>query len=298
MRAVLTLLLLGWAALLAAQQPDGAGAAPTPVPMAAAGPLNDPNLPPPALDAASPQSPDAPAAEPAGDHAVEPADEPVIPIAFDAGRYAGAWDNNPFTRKVAAMAQPVVNWAQDWVLLSMYNNRGKVRVSIRNRQTNEIKRLGDDSNEQEFKLVKANFHRSRREASAEVAHGSENATIKFDENLAPLTINNVAAAAANAANNKLAPGNPQQQAAIQQQAMQAQQAAAARAAAQGQVNPALQRPAGAMQGQPQQPMPMGMLPPGAQSSDPSSMAPSTVPPPISRRRQLIPAPIINPPANP
>ena len=240
-------------------------------------PPNSPTgLPPSALQG-QPKHPDSPSE-----------DEPVIPIAYDASRYESAWENNPFTRKVAAMAQPVVNWAQDWVLLSMYNNRGKVRVSIRNRQTSEVKRIGDGSAEKEFTLVKANFHRSRSEASAEISRGGETAIIKYDETMAPLTINNVSANTPAAANGQVRPG-----------AMPAGQMPPGGVRPGAAPNPAMgmpQRPAG-VPPQVQAAAQMQAMPFNAAAPNmlPQAAPGAATPPPISRRRQLIPAPIINPP---
>jgi hypothetical protein len=270
-------------------------------PTAAPPPEQAPLPPPPGVVVESPPSVDQTGEAPQGElpdpgSGKEPPREPVIPVPYGPERYASAWDNNPFTRKVAAMAQPVVNWAQDWVLLSMYNNRGKVRVSIRNRQTSEIKRLGDGSSEQEYKLVKANFHRSRLEASAEVARGSETATIKYDENAAPLTINNT-----NAAGNN--PANGQNKAAGMPGAAPGARPPGIPAAAQNAALQAMQRQAGLPPGVTMQPVNLGAAAPQVQGASVVPPSPSTVaPPPITRRRQLIPAPIINPspaaPTNP
>ena len=125
---------------------------------------------------------------------VTPAEgEAVIPTAFDISRYQSTWDKNPFLLKTVAATQPTVNWAQDYSLAGMFNNKGKIRISIRNKQTNDFKYISSDAKpDAEFRLVKANFNRNRNEASAVIAKGAEEAEIKYDEATAPqaVTINN------------------------------------------------------------------------------------------------------------
>lgn len=125
------------------------------------------------------------------DTALSEEDGPAIPVAFDISRYDSTWDKNPFNLKTAPPVQTQVNWGQDWALASMSKYSGKIRISIRNKQTNEIKRIYNEPKEgDEFRLVEANFHRSRKEASAKIAKGTEEAELKYDENVAPVTVNN------------------------------------------------------------------------------------------------------------
>jgi hypothetical protein len=127
----------------------------------------------------------------AADTALSEEDGPAIPIPFDISRYDSTWDKNPFNLKTKPPEQTQVNWGQDWALASMSKYSGKIRISIRNKQTNEIKRIYNEPKEgDEFRLVEANFHRSRKEASAKIAKGTEEAELKYDENVAPVTVNN------------------------------------------------------------------------------------------------------------
>lgn len=118
-------------------------------------------------------------------------DEAAIPTAFELSRYQASWEKNPFLLKTAPISQPTANWGQDWALAGMFSYNGKIRISIRNKQTNEMKRVSNEVKEgDEFRLVRANFSKSRRDASAVIAKGGQEAELKYDENAAPVTINN------------------------------------------------------------------------------------------------------------
>lgn len=202
-------------------------------------------------------------------------DEKVIPEAFDEGRYQTTWNSNPFLRKTVVVAGPRVDWSQDWALAGMYKSTsGKITISLQNKQTSEFKRVtSDDGADSEFRLVKANFNRNRTEASAEIAKGSETATLKYDDNLTskPVTINNTLKPAGGAGQppNVRQPGQP--------------------------VN--VTQP-GARPG-----MPQGQQLPNNPGGNPNAIQPGPAagpaaapsPPTISRRRQLIPAPVVPPP---
>lgn len=204
-------------------------------------------------------------------------DEKVIPQAFDEGRYQTTWNSNPFLRKTVVVAGPRVDWSQDWALAGMYKSTtGKIIISMQNKQTSEFKKVtSDDGADSEFRLVKANFNRNRTEASAEIAKGSETATLKYDDNLTskPVTINNTLRPAGGAPGQPGAPGSP---------AVRPGQPANATA------------PGGARPGMPQQPgMPVAnpnAIQPGPAGGPTAAPAPPT----ISRRRQLIPAPVPQP----
>jgi len=204
-------------------------------------------------------------------------DEAVIPKAYDAARYQTTWSNNPFLRKTIVIDGPKVVWSNDWALAGMYKSTtGKISISLQNKQTGEFKRVtSDDGADSEFRLIEANFNRNRTEASVDIAKGSETATLKYDDALTsrPVTISNTFKTAAGGQ-----PGNPNLR-----------------------------------QGQPGQPVNATPLP-GAQPNNPQGVAnrpggginPAPVagqqpspasPPTISRRRQLIPAPVV-PPAQP
>lgn len=273
--------------------------------------------------AASPDSlpPDAgmpaeaePAALPAAEPAPPAAEEegPAIPMAYDASRYDAIWDKNPFTRKVAAITQAKVDWGQDWALASMSKYSGKIRVSIRNKQTNEIKRIYDEAKEgDEFRLVKANFHRSRREASAVIAKGTEEATLKYDENAAPVTINNTVRQPANPGAVNPVPGTAG--ATMAGRPGQPPITKPVSPTASGRVFNAPNLPGGVaaqqgmMGGQPgmgtavqSAPLNAGgtVVQPGVVNPAQPGGTTATMPPTISRRRQLIPAPVVPAPSNP
>ena len=233
-------------------------------------------------------------------------DGPAIPIPFDLSRYDSTWDKNPFLLKTAPVAQTTVNWGQDWALSSMSKYSGKIRISIRNKQTNEVKRIYNEPKDgDEFRLVEANFNRSRKEASAKIAKGTEEAELKYDENVAPVTVNNTMRAAGGqgqpgnlgAVNVPGAvggnrPGLPN----VTKPVMPTQN---------GRVFNAPNMQGGASAGyNPGNNAAGGMINNGAPIQggvmNPTLPvgAPGTTPPTISRRRQLIPAPVVNPQGNP
>jgi hypothetical protein len=151
-----------------------------------------------------------PAAPPAEPSAVEK--EAVIPSIYDISRYQSTWDKNPFLLVTKAPDGPqTVDWAQDYVLAGMFNNKGKIRISLRNKQTNEFKHISNDAKpDAEFRLVKANFNRNRNEASAVIAKGTKEAEIKYDDTAAApqaLTINNTMRPAGGAPGSPGAPGS-------------------------------------------------------------------------------------------
>lgn len=224
--------------------------------------------------------------------------EAVIPTAFDISRYQSTWDKNPFNLKTAPIVQAQVQWSQDWALAGMFNHKGKIRISIKNKQTNEFKQISSDAKpEAEFRLVKANFHRNRNEASAVIAKGTEEAELKYDEAAGgqPVTINNTMRAP-----------TPQTQSLGGVTGLPGSQRPGVAAGqppltkplipnSNGRVFNATGLPGGVASqpgqigGQPNINLPQGVI--GTQSG-----VPGTAPPAISRRRQLIPAPVI--PAQP
>ena len=224
--------------------------------------------------------------------------EAVIPTAFEISRYQSSWDKNPFNLKTAPVVQTQVQWSQDWALAGMFNHRGKIRISIKNKQTNEFKQISSDAKpDAEFHLVKANFHRNRNEASAVISKGTEEAELKYDEAAGgqPVTINNTMRAATPQAQSLGGvPGLP----GSQRPGVVAGQPPLTKPLtpnSNGRVFNATGLPAGAapqpgqIGGQTNINMPQGVI--GTQSG-----IPGAAPPAISRRRQLIPAPVI--PAQP
>lgn len=202
------------------------------------------------------------------------ANQPVIPKAYQANRYESAWEKNPFLLKTKGPEIQTTSWAQDWALAGMFNNGGRIRVSLVNKQTGEYKNItsfGDP--DPEFRLVEANFDRDRSEAFVKVAKGSDEQVLKYDDNLTskPITVNNTqhvppnANANPNAKNANVAPGqvgNPGQN----------------RPGAPTAANPgtATLPGVGGAQQNPNVNTSAGPVPPNAK------------PPSISRRRQLIP----------
>jgi len=274
-----------------------------------------------AQDGVQPVDGGTPAAEAPPDAPVEPAepvtedmapdeeDGPAIPVAFDLSRYEATWDKNPFLLKTTPIAQPTVNWGQDWALAGMFSHNGKVRISIRNKQTNEFKRVTNEPKEgDEYRLVEAKFNRSRKEASAKIAKGTEEAELKYDENAAPVTINNTIRTGGTPGQqgvpggmNQAMPGRPGGQPNITKPVSPT---------ANGRVFNAPTLPGGMAQ-------PGGMIqggavgnfnngvPTGGAVVQPGVMNPTmpmgtngATPPTISRRRQLIPAPVVSPQSNP
>lgn len=213
-------------------------------------------------------------------------DEAAIPTAFELSRYQASWEKNPFLLKTAPISQPTANWGQDWALAGMFSYNGKIRISIRNKQTNEMKRVSNEVKEgDEFRLVRASFSKSRRDASAVIAKGGQEAELKYDENAAPVTINNTVRPGGGAAPGGV-PGVPPVPGGVP-----------------------INKPSTAVSGGRVFNSPV--LPGGVAATPGSSSmaAPQTgiinnaqvpggaSPPSISRRRQLIPAPVV-PPNNP
>lgn len=216
----------------------------------------------------------------------EPENADPIPQAYGIERYQASWDKNPFLLKTTPIAQPTVNWGQDWTLAGMSSFNGKIRVSIRNKQTNEFKRISNDEKAgEEFRLVRTEFSRNRKDALVVIAKGNQEAELKYDENAAPVTINNTTRSPAGANANAAAPpgGNPglpqPGRTAVQNTAQPPRGPSPGLAGAQ---------PANAANLQP------GVVQPNLPGAQPAS----TTAPTISRRRQLIPAPVITPPAKP
>ena len=155
-------------------------------------------LPPAPADATTPASTDTP--PPANDAAealkvgdgAAPPEAPVleglgqpIPQAYLPDRYSGTWNKNPFLIKLPIVSGPVVNPFADWVLTGLtIPSSGNATAFIKNRQTNDFKKVTTIPNEKEpdgFILKKANPNRDRRLATVEVQKGSETGTLQFDD---------------------------------------------------------------------------------------------------------------------
>lgn len=263
---------------------------------------------------------------PASDQAEE-SDEEIIPKAFPEERYLTMWDKNPFMLKTTAIIQTVESFAKDWALSGISATGGVYTVRIYNKQTGKFERLkeGQDTGS-EFKLVKVSYDKDRTKSKVEVMRGTEKAELTYDDSLLsrPVTVQNTMGATGAPGQppgaNPGKPGQPQNpnlppgaQGNIQRgpdgqpisgaaalrpgmpgyvPGRPGTQPNAANPAAPGGVptnpnaaaiNPATGAPivnpaVGGMRGAP---VP-GYAPPGATQG---------APPPVSRRRQLIPAPI-------
>lgn len=262
---------------------------------------------------------DTPAEETAADTAPTEAtveeEEVVIPSAFDIARYESTWEKNPFLLKTTAPTQPTVTWTQDWALAGMFNHKGKIRISIRNKQTSEYKHISnEDKPDAEFRLVKANFNRNRNEASAVIAKGTEEAELKYDDSTAsqPVTINNTmkpAGAQGQINNGTGVPGAvngggiiktgqpPLNRPGVPTPNGRVFNAPNLPGGIAGQQGAAQQNMSGAVNnGSVVQPGIISGNAPGINVGIPNGANNGTSPPVISRRRQLIPAPVI--PAQP
>ncbi len=158
-------------------------AAPPPTPLPAAKTINEPS--------AAPPAPEAP---PASDSSGTPAASanPIIeglgqaiPQAYSADRYSGTWGKNPFLIEVAKPTVNAVSFAQDWALTGLTARpNGEAVAYIRNKQTQDFKRVKKEPDADGFQLVSANPNPDRKIASVEIAKGSETATLKYDETAA------------------------------------------------------------------------------------------------------------------
>jgi hypothetical protein len=280
---------------------------------------------PPAAGTPAEATDETPAAETPATPPAEPASvekEAVIPAIYDISRYQSTWDKNPFLLKTVAVTQPTANWAQDYSLAGMFNNKGKIRISLRNKQTNEFKHISNDAKpDAEFRLVKANFNRNRNEASAVIAKGTEEAEIKYDDTAAApqaLTINNTMRPAGGAPGSPGAPGSVHAPGSPGSPGIQQGGAGGSRPGQPPLIKPGTTAAGGRVFNAPGLPGGVSAQPtnpqftPGAAASvtvgggnvisqpgivQPGvSTTPGTTLPIVSRRRQLIPAPVI--PAQP
>jgi hypothetical protein len=237
---------------------------------------------------------EAPAVTPDAPPAPEPAEpeEAVIPSAYDASRYESSWGKNPFNLKTTPISQPTVaaNWSQDWALAGMFRYKDKIRISIRNKQTNEFKSVTNDPNAtQEFKLLETKFDRNRANAMVKLEKDGQTGELRFDDaSGSAVTINNTMGGGV-PGQPGVPPGvNPNQQAISARPVMPN---VTTRTPLPGQPPQVIPQP---MPGRPGIPPNQngGIMPPGSIPQQPG-VNPGR--PPISRRRQLIPAPMIPPP---
>lgn len=250
-----------------------------------------------------PASPETPTETPPETPPTE--DVETIPQAYPEDRYLTMWDKNPFLLKTAVIEQKTESFAKDWALSGISATSGIYSVRIFNKQTGKFERLKQGSpGGSEFQLVSVIYDKDRSKSSVKVSRGTETAELKYDDSLMsrPVTVQNTmpanAAPGQNPNNPNLPPGLPNGAQPNLQRGPNGQpiingtgaQGRPGTAAARGQIiqnpntiNPATGAPivnpaANAL------PVPVpGYGVPGAANNAP--------PPPVSRRRQLIPAPI-------
>jgi len=108
----------------------------------------------------------------------------AIPTPYPADRYASTWEKNPFLVEVAPTQGPVVSFAQDWALTGLtVRPSGEATAYIRNKQTQEFKRVTSNEDKDGFKLIEANPNPDRKLASVKVAKGAETASLTYDETM-------------------------------------------------------------------------------------------------------------------
>jgi len=228
----------------------------------AAGPDGSVPPPPPADGAQPPATTAAPEAPP----------EQAIPQTYRDDRYQGTLSKNPFMLKTKTLEQPTASFAQDWELKYMRETKGVIKAGIQNRQTQEYRNIGPEPDAEGFKLVKATIGRNRKDSSAEVAKGSETATLTYsDAPAAP-------GGAPGRVGNGIVPGQPQNPGGMRPNAV-----------------PNGYRAAGNQQN-PNAPMQVANMPGhpvGAQGTSaagvPGGAAGQVPPNPVGRRRVLIPS---------
>ncbi|MCX6853917.1 MAG: hypothetical protein NTV80_03320 [Verrucomicrobia bacterium] len=111
---------------------------------------------------------------------VQASDSTVIPQAYDAGRYSASWEVNPFHAKIGPPPPQAPDWSKHWTLAAMLNNHGAVRVTIKSTLTGQMKYVSSQSAPgDEFKLIKAQFHRNRENASVVIFHMNQEAELKY-----------------------------------------------------------------------------------------------------------------------
>jgi hypothetical protein len=264
---------------------------------------------------------DLPAESEAPNEPTEESDSDAVPTAYPEDRYLTMWDKNPFLLKTIVIEQKVESFAKDWALRGIMASGGLYHVSIINKVTGKSERLKEGDSGKEFRLVSVNYDKNRKKSSVKVARGSETAELTYDDGLLSqgVTIQNTQnITAGQDAMGGGKPGNPSanpQTEGLTPGMMRGPN---------GQIIPAGAQPSGlrpgmpgyvpgrpganpnqpgAMPGQPVQPAVSNpgvrpMLPgapgspnPNLQNFNGNPNAQPPAPPSVSRRRQLIPAPV-------
>jgi hypothetical protein len=233
----------------------------------------------------------------------------AVPQAYPEDRYLTMWDKNPFLLKTAVIEQKAESFAKDWALSGISATSGVYTVRIFNKQTGKFERLKQGSpGGSEFQLVSVTYDKDRSKSSVKVSRGTETAELTYDDSLMsrPVTVQNTNAAATGAPgqnpgqppNPNLPPGLPTGAQPNMQRGPNGQpimngagaQGRPGTTALRGQINPnpgAINPATGAPI---VNPAANGLPVPGPSYGVPGA-ANNGLPPPVSRRRQLIPAPI-------
>lgn len=248
-------------------------------------------------------SPDTPPETPSETQTDTPtaADTETIPEAYPEDRYLTMWGKNPFNRVTKVIDQKTESFAQDWALSGISATSGVYTVRLFNKQTGKFERIKQGSpGSSEFQLVSVTYDKDRSKSSVKVSRGTEVAELKYDDSLMsrPVTVQNTAPT------NPNQPNNPNPNQGLPNGAQPNMQRGP-----NGQpiINGALGRP-GTLQGRTQLSNNPNAIDPatGAPIINPAANAlpvpapnygvppngnPAAAQPPVSRRRQLIPAPI-------
>jgi hypothetical protein len=285
------------------------------------GPDSPPTEAPPAATEAAEAVSDVPLAESATTQTEEESD--AVPLAYPEDRYLTMWDKNPFLLKTVVVDQKTESFAKDWALRGIMASDGLYHVSILNKVTGKSERLKEGESGKEFRLVSVNYDKNRRKSSVKVSRGTETAELTYDEGMLsqPVTIQNTQSITAG--QNAMPGGNPAVQGnpnspqgmpgAMQRgpngQLMPTKAGAGSLRPGMPGYVPGRSGPAPGTQGVPAapgQPMQPAMAPngrpvmPGALGASPNPNIQNfngnpnvqpPAPPPVSRRRQLIPAPV-------
>lgn len=137
-------------------------------------------------------------------------DTEIIPQAYPEDRYVTMWDKNPFLLKTAVIEQKTEDFAKDWALSGISATSGVYTVRIFNKQTGKFERLKQGSpGGSEFQLVNVTYDKDRSKSSVKVSRGTETAELKYDDSLMsrPVTIQNNAAGGGQG-QNPAQPNNP------------------------------------------------------------------------------------------
>jgi hypothetical protein len=217
----------------------------------------------------------------------------AVPQAYPEDRYLTMWDKNPFLLKTAVIEQKTESFAKDWALSGISASSGIYSVRIFNKQTGKFERLKQGSvSAGEFQLVSVTYDKDRSKSSVKVSRGSETAELKYDDSLMsrPVTVQNTnAAAGAAPGQNPAQPNNPNLPPGLPPGLPNGAQPNMQR----GPNGQPIINGAGA-QGRPGTTAPRGQITANPGAINPGYGVPgaaTSAPPPVSRRRQLIPAPI-------